>query len=544
MEEKKLVRRILHTVRKFTGRINVRFYFIFLVIALFVVNDVRLITEIYEKGSNSFISCILTYVVAFFSVITLLLNRSTPVRKFAQILVFTAIYTDILYLILGNYPFSYPDAINLFNNPEYASGAIATFIVAFIAAFAGAAVIFAILQLLIKNFGFLFSPVWLVPFIIIQVVFLTDLGKNVASPDFFPSTYRVTGNLLTANKSRPEKHWRRTSVTEQPGKRKVEHLFLIDDESVTGDALSVNGFAQPTTPYLKTNADRFINFGIATSFTNFSAGSNLALMSGIQMSDLPDKNYISFLKPGIFQFAKKAGYKTFLLDAQPSEHTLQNYTAARDLAFIDSLHQPGVIYPAAASYSRDSILAQKIAEIARLDTPTFVYVNKMGTHWPYHTNFPGDSLRNYFTGVRSESIADYFKSIFWNVNKFWERLSDVLPGNKNLLIVYTSDHGENYTSESFKIKHASIYGTALSEGLVPLFVLDKAHFFPEKFSPPTNRFSHANIFPTLLSGMGYSSLFINTNYGKTLLEMPDSAPRWFQTGDLFGRGKNKRIYVK
>jgi glucan phosphoethanolaminetransferase (alkaline phosphatase superfamily) len=279
------VRKFLQRVQKFPGRIKVRICLLFLLITLFVWNDLRLINEVYDKGANSLITCILIYITAFFSIITLFLNKNILVRKFAQVLVFTAIYTDILYLILGNFPFSYPDAINLFNNPGYASGAIATFMVAFITAFTGTAIIYAFLQLSVKKFGFLFSPLWLIPFIIIQLFFYTSVGKSAMVPDLFPSVYRVTGDLLTANSLRPEEHWKRMLVLEQPGSRKVEHLFLIVDESVTGNALSVNGFAESTTPFLKANAEKLINFGIATSFTNFSAGSNLALMSGLQLSN-------------------------------------------------------------------------------------------------------------------------------------------------------------------------------------------------------------------------------------------------------------------
>jgi hypothetical protein len=112
-----------------------------------------------------------------------------------------------------------------------------------------------------------------------------------------------------------------------------------------------------------------------------------------------------------------------------------------------------------------------------------------------------------------------------------------------VLILYTSDHGENYNAGSFKMQHASLYKARTVEGLVPLLALDQAGFFPTGFTPALNRYSHQYLFPTLLRAMGYDSRFIHANYGRTLLDPPDAHPRWFQTGDLFGRGKNMQVFV-
>lgn len=528
----------------FAGK-RLRIYLLVLIIALFVFNDSRLISAICEKDSTSLLFFVPAYVIAFFSGSLLLLNENVLIRKLSQILLFSSIYTDILYLILGDFPFSYPDAINLFNNPEYASGAIITFKTAFLLAFAGTGIGYALIQLSIKNLTLSYAPAWLFVCIIMQMSLYVYSKQYPGIHDFFPSMYRVTGNLLTANSFNPEDQWRRAGVTEKPGKIHVKHLFIVVDESVTGNTLSINGFPLPTSPFLQSNAEKFINFGTATSFTNFSAGSNLSLMSGMLLSELPDKKYISFSKANIFQYAKNAGYQTYLLDAQSDHHTLQNYVTSQDLFFVDSLIQPGVIYPSLASHSRDSVVAEKIAEIAKMVAPTFVYVNKAGAHWPYKANFPSDSLNDCFSASEyrnKKNAITYFESLFWNVDKFWENLIKKLP-DSNVLILYTSDHGENYASDSYKIKHASIYKTHAVEGMVPLLVFDQANFFPESFHPPVNRYSHQYIFPTLLSAMGYDRSFINTKYGRTLLEPPYPQPRWFQTGDLFGRGKNKQIFV-
>ncbi len=528
----------------FAGKIP-RLYLFLCIVASFIFNDARLISMIYQRGSIPLLFLIFGYVVAFFSISSMILNKNALIRKLSQVLLFSSIYTDILYLILSDFPFSYPDAINLFNNTGHASGAFITFKVAFLLAFAGTGIGYTLIHLSIKNVNVSYAPAWILLFITMQVSLYLYSKQYPGIHDFFPFMYRVTGNLLSANSFSPEEQWRRAGVNEKPGKINVKHLFVVVDESVTGNTLSINGFPLPTSPFLQSNVEKFINFGTATSFTNFSAGSNLSLMSGMLLSELPDKKYISFSKANIFQYAKKAGYQTYLMDAQSDNKTLQNYTTPQDLFFIDSLIQPGVIYPSFASHSRDSMIAEEIAVIAKMEVPTFVYVNKAGAHWPYNANFPSDSLSNYFStpAYPKKNAIMYFESLSWSVDKFWEKLINLLPENNDVLILYTSDHGENYASESYEIKHASIYKTHAVEGLVPLLVFDQANFFPKNYHPPLNRYSHQYVFPTLLSAMGYDRNFITTTYGRTLLELPYPQPRWFQTGDLFGRGKNKQIFV-
>jgi glucan phosphoethanolaminetransferase (alkaline phosphatase superfamily) len=372
------------------------------------------------------------------------------------------------------------------------------------------------------------------------------MKSHPGASDFLPSIYRLTGNLLFANGSRPEVHWRRAAVTQIPGARKAAHIFVVVDESITGTALSVNGFPAATSPFLQAHAKEFINFGIATSFTNYSAGSNLAMLSGMLPGELPDAKYVSFSKPSIFQYARQAGYQTYLLDAQAGSNKLQNYTTPHDLSFIDSVFRPGVTCPSVTLYDRDSVLAEAIAAIAKTEAPTFAYINKVGAHWPYESNFSPGALRNHFTAPgysHEKNVVPYFKSLYWNVDRFWKLLFEKLQHERDVLILYTADHGENYASESFRMKHASIYKAPVVEGLVPLLVYDRAQLFPKGFVLQRDRYSHQYIFPTLLYAMGYKSDFIHGRYGRSLLEPPYPQPRWFLTGDLFGRGKANRILV-
>lgn len=535
--------RLVGRLHRFFGK-GVVWKYLFPVAVLFFLNDARLMQAAYEeKSSPAWWLTGLFYIPALFSVFALFQSKMAWVRAMFRILFFSAVYTDLLYLIIGDFPFSYPDAINLFNNPGYASGSLATFKTAFLLAFVLAAIIFFLVLRSVDRFRVPCAGIWVCMFITLQAFFFGYAKRHPGVHDFLPSLYRVSGNLLTADKVRAETAWRRQQVTVEPGPLQVQHLFLVVDESVEGSCLSINGAPFCTTPFLHKEAAQFINFGVASSFTNASAGSNLALLSGMRMKDLPDQGYLSFCKPSLFQYARKAGYQTFLLDAQSNGRRLQNYTTRQDLAFVDSLYQPGAVAQPGALYTRDSVIAEKMAELACKPEPTFTYVNKAGAHWPYSTNFPAQLLLGKSPGYQRAADAPYLTSIYWNVDRFWQILTTRLANRRGVLILYTSDHGENYKAGPPHITHASIYETRQAEGQVPLLAWDHAGFFPAGFSPPPNKYSHEVIFPTLLSAMGYDSCFIQQKWGRTLLNPPGPEPRWFQTGDLFGRGKNQRVFI-
>jgi glucan phosphoethanolaminetransferase (alkaline phosphatase superfamily) len=502
--------------------------------ALITANDVRLL----EVLENVTVVGAISYAACFILFIPLLLNRNAFTARFTQILVFSAFFTDIVYLLLGRYPFSYPDAINLFNNPEYASGAIVTFKTAFLVAFAGATALFVLLRYSLGHQKtWTASPLWAIGFLSIQAFLFLAANQKPGLPDYLPSVYRLTGNLITAERSVPETHWNRQPVTITPTGKQVRHIFLIVDESVSAKALSINGASYATTPFMLNHKSSFINFGEAVSTTNFSAGSNFAFMTGLTPEQLPDLTYRSFTEPSIYQYAQKAGYKTFLLDAQTTGDNLQNYLTEKDLESIDTTYKPANAFPTDPIFHHDARLAEKIVAISKLDHPTFTYINKAGAHWPYQSNAPISKD----TCLGRGTTGAYNISLKWNLDRFWQKIMTDPQPDSNSLFIYTSDHGENYASPSTRVKHASIYRADTTEGLVPLLVLDKSGFFSADFTPSKARYSHQLIFPTVLTAMGYNTATIK---GPTLRDPLSSSAPFFLCGDIFGRGTNTRIIVR
>src|SRR5690606_24352315 len=160
---------------------------------------------------------------------------------------------------------------------------------------------------------------------------------------------------------------------------------------VTASELGLNNPNLKTTPFLKKHAAAFINFGIAASSTNQSDGSNIALMCGTRPEELPDKNQLTLQRPNIFQFAKQAGYTTYYIDGQLTGKTLQNFVSPEDLKYIDNFWQPGNDFPDQPRYMRDHLIAEKLTELAKSDKMVFIYVVKVGAHWPYASAYPSDS---------------------------------------------------------------------------------------------------------------------------------------------------------
>src|SRR5687768_17494069 len=127
----------------------------------------------------------------------------------------------------------------------------------------------------------------------------------------------------------------------------------------------------------------------------------------------------------------------------------------------------------------DSVVAEKIAMLSRDGSPKVIYVIKTGAHWPYAENYPAGladlTLRKVPVSMPAAE-SDYLKAVTWNVDNFWKLLLPRVELRNDLLVIYTADHGEDYKLRSYQAKHASLYMPGLTEGQVPLIVLDRSGF--------------------------------------------------------------------
>jgi glucan phosphoethanolaminetransferase (alkaline phosphatase superfamily) len=310
-------------------------------------------------------------------------------------------------------------------------------------------------------------------------------------------------------------------------------IVMIMDESVRGDYLSLNNANRNTTPFLK-GVDHLINFGVASSGANCSVISRMIFRFGMRQSDLPNRWREALNRPNFWEFAHTAGYKTLHFDAWYGPLSFGNGYSPPERHSIDSdlsiIKNP--------SYRRDQMLADELINTLKDEKPAFIFVEKFGVHFPYSDKYAPD-FRAVSTPIAADprlsvyerEIAQYPNAIAWSVDEFFRRLLPAVNLSK-ALIIYTSDHGQSLLPYAFP--HCSTSRMVpLGEEKVPLFAITEVPDWERHLATGAaggfDRFSHFEIFPTLLLAMGYDADWVNRSYGPSLMDSP-SPDRKFMTG--------------
>ena len=311
--------------------------------------------------------------------------------------------------------------------------------------------------------------------------------------------------------------------------KKFKNIVWIIDESVTATYLSINGYSKDTTPYLnKLNKEsaKMYNFGVVNSISNCSAESNLFLRIGLN----PQKNFNvkeeMFSLPTIFQYAKKAGFKTWLFDSQTKKDHLQNYLTLYDKSDIDYFE---TLSSNVDRIERDKIFLERFSNIIndkKGQEYNFIVVVKYGSHFPYlltydHAKSPFQPVMSVSYGGmdlehKEEQINTYLNSVYSSVDLYLKEMVSKVDLSENI-IFYTSDHGQNILEEeSLTRLHCNSEIVVKNEVSVPLMVFQENA--KELFNSNKDVFySQIQIFPTTLSLLGYDKELVN-KYGKTLYE--------------------------
>jgi hypothetical protein len=312
---------------------------------------------------------------------------------------------------------------------------------------------------------------------------------------------------------------------------------LLVDESIAGNYLDINnplgvrsGLARPP------EGLRVTNFGYAASIHNCSANSNAVLRFG----GTPE-TYREALAhwPSIWAYAHAAGLRTVYLDGQSDHGALQNMMTPAERAEIDEFVQ----FDGMPVEQRDMRIAALVAAHAGNGRREFLYVNKVGAHFPIADKFPQGRVRyapvlprgagsllswtsdrTGFHGTPGEWVRyrnSYRNTIDWNVGTFFDRLlSD--PAIANATIVYTSDHGQDLHERHNpgNNTHCGAENAAQEEGLVPLAIIGKDAAsridWSRYLAANRDAASDFRIFPTLLVLMGYDRTALRARYGSPL----------------------------
>jgi hypothetical protein len=350
----------------------------------------------------------------------------------------------------------------------------------------------------------------------------------------------------------------RKPVALKPRSAPAGDLVFIIDESIAGQYLDLNDARGVRSGLLEPRPGLTVaNFGYAASITNCSWGSNLTLRYG---GTREDYRRIDASGPSLFAYAKAAGFHTVYIDAQradPAKLPLSHDELAGVERTISLAGRPVV--------ERDQDAAVLISRYLHDKTRDFILVNKVGAHFPVHDKYPDAYLRYRPALPRGRflNVSDtgsragfggtsaewrqyrnaYRNTLLWNVGAFFDRL--LAPGIGDATIVYTSDHGQNLheTGGAGVNTHCSPEPVQ-EEGLVPLAVIgggERAARWSRAAALSRNRATHYQIFPTLLTMMGYDEEDVVRRYGAGL-DRRSAAPLAFNArfNARLGRGPEWR----
>jgi hypothetical protein len=331
-------------------------------------------------------------------------------------------------------------------------------------------------------------------------------------------------------------------------------IVFIMDESVRGDYLTINDPTIDTTPFLAMAGDRVINFGLAIAGSNCSFQSRWMIRRGVREWQLPEqrapstqvaRGFVDGPRTTMWQFAKAAGFDTVYIDAWESyDGAFHSGLTPEELTGVDRR----VTVDHGARYDRDAEAARILVSVLKTSDRAFIYVDKLGAHFPYDEYSPptfnrftrNDGTRfKYSAKDRDENVGSYKNVVAWSVDEFFRTLLEHVDLTETL-ILYTSDHGQNLGDGGYAWGHCSSTNVHPSEVWVPLFAVsgnrDFARVMSKSAADSFNQATHFEIFPTLLVAMGYDSRWVAEVYGPGLLAIPAGGRRRFVIGDVIGRG--------
>lgn len=295
-----------------------------------------------------------------------------------------------------------------------------------------------------------------------------------------------------------------------------DHIVWLVDESV-----AFRQFREIVAPRIE--QIEHIDFGMAASLGHCSAPSNLALRSGVNVRDAGPTMDLR-RTPSIWAYARKAGYRTVLIDGQTSGAP-QNLLLPPERALID------VVIAAAGSLDTDREIASRLNRQLRRDERTFTYAVLRGVHFQYRDHYPAGSIP-----ADSPVLRQYEAAVEYSKRGFFDRLLEGVD-RQDVAIVYTSDHGQNLTQGA--VPHCSP-SPVPAELQVPLVA-----FLPDRIAAryakaPRSDHSASQLFPAALIWMGYDPEAVQRRYDDDLSRMPAAYVRFdrnvvpLQRGDAIG----------
>ena len=342
---------------------------------------------------------------------------------------------------------------------------------------------------------------------------------------------------FVAKQDETAESFRARPVSLHAGEKRFKKIILIMDESVRAGFVD-SGLMRKL---------GLIDYGEAVSGGNCSHFSRFIFRRGLKPADLPEafvSHGLASEEPTVWQYAKTAGFKTVYIDAVGDAffHSGMN---SDELSYMDERYSINT----RPTHMRDFEALKRLFSVLSEPGYAFIYVDKQGVHHPYQNKYPTDE-KSTFAGppvkvpedkelreYQRDLLERYNKAVDWSVNGFISQLvAHGLP--EDTLMVYTSDHGQSLVENNTKWTHCSAGpGTVDGEGLVPLLVYARpptefSRLLEESGSRFHGKYSHFQVFPTLLIAMGYPADVVRESYGSSLLDPPPPTRQFLRGGDV------------
>lgn len=316
-------------------------------------------------------------------------------------------------------------------------------------------------------------------------------------------------------------------------------LVLHIGESVRKDRMSINGYEKDTTPWLRSQSERLINFTDCISAAQDTCQAQIAILTDARRN-IYETDPAMLPKTGsVLDLFKANGFKVYSFFGRRVGQKLKYDRVVRLLTAcsedrFNAPESPWTAVPQIESVVKGNSSAQNL----------LLFINNEGSHTPFY-HYDADNppftptVRSFDDpSQHAEEVNNAYDNTIHYTDEYFRRVTDLLKG-RPFVYVYVSDHGEF-------LGHDGIWGrAALGESKfnyhdtdgcrVGMFVLTSPEFdaLNPKFADALQQLrahtqmtvAHEHIFHTLLGLFGISSPYYNSTLDLTSPEVqPYSGP--------------------
>lgn len=286
----------------------------------------------------------------------------------------------------------------------------------------------------------------------------------------------------------------------------IKTIVMVIDESVNWDMIDLTSHLGVTPSLTAYPNENIVNFEKAVSYANCSDVSNASLRKFVRYGE-EEGDFLQDEIIYLWSVAKHAGFEPYLLDLQRDGFN-HNYFTSKEIDSINLVPVKGM-----PDYEVVDVISRLISDTSAHDKK-FILVIKEGAHFPYEPMgepiFTPDMPT---TSMKQSSLEEIFNSyknrVFYQTNAFFDEVLEKLPFQNDLVMIYTSDHGQSFEKLASAKTHCNSKDPSITEAVVPLLVIGPENAINSvvvnEIQASDKVKSHYLIPAMLMSYMGYES---------------------------------------